>query len=310
MLIKNENINYNEILISVVTITYSHDKYIVDTIEGILKQNYNGPIEFIIANDNSPDNTDIIIREYLENTVIPQNIEIKYTCHKENKGVISNFNWALMQSQGKYIAICEGDDYWIDSNKLKIQVDFLEKNQEYSMCFHNAIINYVDKKNKNHLYNKINESRNVSLEEIINNWSVPTASIVMRKKVIDNLPDWRNNIYSGDYTLILLCLNIGKLYFINEVMSVYNVSLKGSSVSSQIKGNSTFVFNEHIKLLKYFNEYTNEVYISIIKKRIKSLNNEIAYYELKEKGVVKAMMKFPKMFFEKLINRLRIELRL
>lgn len=310
MLIKNENINYNEILISVVTITYSHDKYIVDTIEGILKQNYNGPIEFIIANDNSPDNTDIIIREYLENTVIPQNIEIKYTCHKENKGVISNFNWALMQSQGKYIAICEGDDYWTDPFKLQKQVDFLENNSEYVACYHNAIINYVDKKNKNHLYNKINESRNVSLEEIINNWSVPTASIVMRKKVIDNLPDWRNNIYSGDYTLILLCLNIGKLYFINEVMSVYNVSLKGSSVSSQIKGNSTFVFNEHIKLLKYFNEYTNEVYISIIKKRIKSLNNEIAYYELKEKGVVKAMMKFPKMFFEKLINRLRIELRL
>ena len=296
-------------LVSISCITYNHENYIRDAIEGFLMQKTTFPVEILIHDDASTDKTADIIREY-ENKY-PDIIKPIYQFdNKYSKGISVSETYNFPRARGKYIAMCEGDDYWTDPSKLQKQVDFLENNSEYVACYHNAIINYVDKKNKNHLYNKINESRNVSLEEIINNWSVPTASIVMRKKVIDNLPDWRNNIYSGDYTLILLCLNIGKLYFINEVMSVYNVSLKGSSVSSQIKGNSTFVFNEHIKLLKYFNEYTNEVYISIIKKRIKSLNNEIAYYELKEKGVVKAMMKFPKMFFEKLINRLRIELRL
>jgi len=291
-------------LVSISCITYNHENYIRDAIEGFLMQKTTFPVEILIHDDASTDKTADIIREY-ENKY-PDIIKPIYQFdNKYSKGISVSETYNFPRARGKYIAMCEGDDYWTDPSKLQKQVDFLENNSEYVACYHNAIINYVDKKNKNHLYNKINESRNVSLEEIINNWSVPTASIVMRKKVIDNLPDWRNNIYSGDYTLILLCLNIGKLYFINEVMSVYNVSLKGSSVSSQIKGNSTFVFNEHIKLLKYFNEYTNEVYISIIKKRIKSLNNEIAYYELKEKGVVKAMMKFPKMFFEKLINRLR-----
>lgn len=293
-------------MVSVCMITYNHELFIRNAIEGVLNQKTKFKFELIIGEDCSKDNTRNIVMEY-EN-MYPEIISAQYP--HINRGMMSNFTIVMNSASGKYIALCEGDDCWTDPLKLQKQVDFLENNSEYVACYHNAIINYVDKKNKNHLYNKINESRNVSLEEIINNWSVPTASIVMRKKVIDNLPDWKNNIYSGDYTLILLCLNIGKLYFINEVMSVYNVSLKGSSVSSQIKGNSTFVFNEHIKLLKYFNEYTNEVYISIIKKRIKSLNNEIAYYELKEKGVVKAMMKFPKMFFEKLINRLRIELRL
>jgi glycosyltransferase involved in cell wall biosynthesis len=296
-------------LVSISCITYNHEKYIRDAIEGFLMQKTTFPIEILIHDDASTDNTATIVREY--EVKYPQLIKPIYQTenqYSKKDGTIGRIQRG--RARGKYYATCEGDDYWTDPLKLQKQVEFLENNSEYVACYHNAIINYVDKKNKNHLYNKINESRNVSLEEIINNWSVPTASIVMRKKVIDNLPDWRNNIYSGDYTLILLCLNIGKLYFINEVMSVYNVSLKGSSASSQIKGNSTFVFNEHIKLLKYFNEYTNEVYNSIIKKRIKSLNNEIAYYELKEKGVVKAMMKFPKMFFEKLINRLRIELRL
>ena len=296
-------------IVSIQCITYNHENYIRDAIEGFLMQKTTFPVEILIHDDASNDSTSDIIRVY--ESRFPNLIKPIYQTenqYSKKRGLISKIQ--NDRSKGKYIAKCEGDDYWTDPLKLQKQVDFLENNSEYVACYHNAIINYVDKKNKNHLYNKINESRNVSLEEIINNWSVPTASIVMRKKVIDNLPDWRNNIYSGDYTLILLCLNIGKLYFINEVMSVYNVSLKGSSVSSQIKGNSTIVFNEHIKLLKYFNEYTNEVYISIIKKRIKSLNNEIAYYELKEKGVVKAMMKFPKMFFEKLINRLRIKLRL
>lgn len=297
-------------IVSICCITYNHEDYIRDAIDGFLMQKTSFPIEIIIHDDASTDNTADIIKEYA-NKYPELFVTILQSENQWSKGGGSIYaRFVYPRARGKYIAMCEGDDFWTDPFKLQKQVDFLENNSEYVACYHNAIINYVDKKNKNHLYNKINESRNVSLEEIINNWSVPTASIVMRKKVIDNLPDWRNNIYSGDYTLILLCLNIGKLYFINEVMSVYNVSLKGSSVSSQIKGNSTFVFNEHIKLLKYFNEYTNEVYISIIKKRIKSLNNEIAYYELKEKGVVKAMMKFPKMFFEKLINRLRIELRL
>lgn len=298
MIIKNENINYSEILISVVTITYGHDKYIVDTIEGILKQNYIGPIEFIIANDNSPDNTDKTIREYLENTVIPQNIEIKYTCHKENKGVISNFNWALMQSQGKYIAICEGDDYWIDSNKLKIQVDFLEKNQEYSMCFHNALKDYDVNKTDN--FNTSRKSGEIKIEDIINSWIIPTASIVIRKSILP-LPNWFLNVYSGDQTLALLAISKGKVFYFDMIMSVYRILLRNNtSMSSQVRKKSEYILNEHIKLYSYYLDDSLCTNKKIIEKKINHLKKELKFQQLKKKHIFLTFIQMPVYTFSKL----------
>lgn len=121
--------------VSVVTITYGHENYIIETIKGVLMQMYSGEIEFIIANDNSPDETDKTIADYFSGIIIPKNISVKYTKHKINKGAPFNFSWALEQASGKYIALCEGDDYWIDPFKLQKQVKFLEQNQEYTLCF-------------------------------------------------------------------------------------------------------------------------------------------------------------------------------
>lgn len=117
--------------VSVVTITYMHEDYIVQTLDGVLIQDYPGEIEFIIANDNSQDATDHVIQEYLAVQNIPTNFTIKYTRHEKNKGMIPNFIWALEQASGKYIALCEGDDYWTDPLKLQKQVDFLEGNGRY-----------------------------------------------------------------------------------------------------------------------------------------------------------------------------------
>lgn len=138
--------------VSVVTITYGHEYYITQTIDGVLKQDYPGVIEFIIANDNSPDDTDKILSNYFSQKKIPDNITIKYTNHKINKGAVSNFSWAIAQASGKYVALCEGDDYWTDHFKLQKQVDFLEKNEDYSLCF-------TAKLNVNHQGDFINLAR-------------------------------------------------------------------------------------------------------------------------------------------------------
>ena len=119
--------------VSVSMPTYGQENYILDAIKGVVSQQYDGEIEFIISNDNSPDQTDEIIENYLKNTDIPNNISIKYIKHENNIGAIPNFAWTLQQSSGKYIAICEGDDYWTDPLKLQKQVDFLEENEEYTM---------------------------------------------------------------------------------------------------------------------------------------------------------------------------------
>ena len=118
-------------LVSVVMITYNHEKYIQQAIEGVLMQKINFHIELIIADDTSPDQTENIVKKIIVEH--PNGHWIKYTKHKFNKGVSKNFTWALKQAKGKYIALCEGDDYWTDPLKLQKQVDFLEENENIGL---------------------------------------------------------------------------------------------------------------------------------------------------------------------------------
>jgi glycosyltransferase involved in cell wall biosynthesis len=121
-----------DIFVSVIMITYKHEQFIAKAIEGVLMQKCDFEVELIIADDCSPDKTEEKVFQIIKNH--PKNSWIKYTKHKTNKGMISNFNWALNQCKGKYIAMCEGDDYWTDPLKLQKQVDFLEKTRNIQLA--------------------------------------------------------------------------------------------------------------------------------------------------------------------------------
>ena len=121
-----------EPLLSVVTITYNHEPYIAKCIEGVLIQKVNFPIEFIIAEDCSTDGTRAICEDYAAK--YPELIHL--ITSETNIGYNPNELRAMKAAKGKYIAYCEGDDFWTDPEKLQKQVDFLEKNEEYSICFH------------------------------------------------------------------------------------------------------------------------------------------------------------------------------
>ncbi|UAM96630.1 glycosyltransferase [Polaribacter litorisediminis] len=125
-------------LVSIITITYNHEKYIKDTILGVLKQKCDFDLEFIISNDKSTDNTDGAITQILKGINVPDNIKIRYFNHDKNKGVAENFIWIVEQANGKYLAYCEGDDYWTNPFKLQTQVDLLENNGAISMSTHEA----------------------------------------------------------------------------------------------------------------------------------------------------------------------------
>lgn len=121
-------------LVSVVMITYAHENFIEQAINGVLMQECDFDVELIIANDYSPDKTDEVIKDIIKNH--PKASWIKYIKHKQNIGMMPNFIFALKQAQGKYLALCEGDDYWTDPLKLQKQVDFLEEKEEYVICGH------------------------------------------------------------------------------------------------------------------------------------------------------------------------------
>lgn len=129
-----------EPLLSVVTITYNHEPYIAKCIEGVLMQKVNFPIEFIIAEDCSTDGTRAICEDYAAKY---PNL-IRLVTSESNVGALNNEKRAMLAARGKYIAFCEGDDYWTYPLKLQTQVDFLDAHLDYSVCFHRCLHYDID----------------------------------------------------------------------------------------------------------------------------------------------------------------------
>lgn len=206
-------------ILSIIMITYNHSKYIKQAIESILMQETTFDFELIITNDFSPDNTEEII-----NTIItehPKGNKIKYISHPKNLGMMPNFIFSLKQGSGKYIALCEGDDYWTDPLKLQKQVDFLEKNEDFSICFHNVntlCAGVLKEENIKKTIPEISGIKELAKANFIHN-----LSVVYRNGLIPEFPEYFKKAPIGDYFLHMLNARHGKIKYIDEVMGVYRI---------------------------------------------------------------------------------------
>jgi glycosyltransferase involved in cell wall biosynthesis len=213
-------------LVSIVMITYNHELYIEEAINGVLIQETVFKYELIVANDCSTDSTDDKIQAFLKNH--PKAHCVKYLNHKKNLGMIPNFINALESCVGKYIALCEGDDYWTNPLKIQKQIDFLEKNEKYSATAHQIIVKYENQDKPDHLFNDLTES-DISLDSLFANRKFHTASFVFRKEIIDGNFSLFSNITSGDKAIFLLCGYHGDIRFFEEPMAVYRKNDGGIS---------------------------------------------------------------------------------
>lgn len=174
-------------LLSVVIITYNHESFIAQTIEGVLMQQVNFPIELIIAEDCSTDNTRKICEEYAKE--YPEIIRLITT--QNNVGAIKNEHRAMIATKGKYLAFCEGDDYWTDPLKLQKQVDFMELHPEYSVTFHrcthiNVLTNEQKEDNSGHFFvNTKAEGIDVTIPMFFQSWITQPLTMVFRKDCFD-----------------------------------------------------------------------------------------------------------------------------
>lgn len=226
-------------------ITYNHEAFIKQAIEGVLKQNTNFDIEFIIADDCSTDQTESVINEILENQFKASSI--RYIRHHKNLGMIPNFVFALKKCKGKYIALCEGDDYWIDPLKLQKQVDFLEGNEEYSGIGSNSEVIYEDNPRDKHLYSR-SANETLKLNDLLEARRFHTATFLFRTK--DFKSDFPVNILSGDRLLFMLIACFGKIKLIEDVTAIYRKNVGGISknvTSKQLK--------KDFKIAKYISKY-------------------------------------------------------
>ncbi|WP_018674748.1 glycosyltransferase family 2 protein [Riemerella columbina] len=243
--------NYAVAPVSVVMITYGHEKYISKAIEGVFIQKTNFPIEFIIANDNSPDNTDEVVRNMI--TKSPDHIHVRYTKHEENKGMMGNFIWALQQAKGKYIAYFDGDDYWIDEYKLQKQYDFMEANPEYAICCHNFKGQLGDDIIETTFIDKIDTNNSFDIIDLTKKNFIPTLSSFFRNIPIE-FPEWMLKSPLGDLFLFLNISKYGKIKCLNEKMGVYRMNV---GVWNGKKRNYKKLSKLYYSLAKHFNDTEN-----------------------------------------------------
>lgn len=223
-------------LVSICCITYNHEAYIRSALDGFLMQETDFSYEILIHDDASEDGTADIIREYAE--LYPD--IIKPILREENqysKGIynISVFNFP--RAQGKYIAMCEGDDYWTDPRKLKKQVDYLQSHPDCSLCFHSAGIVSVDGSRAEGMMRPYRRSRRVEPEEIVDKTAgYPTASLVFPAWIVKDLPDYYLNCPVGDIPMQLMMACAGYAWYMDDPMCVYRVGVASSWTSLMKQG--------------------------------------------------------------------------
>lgn len=231
----------NRPLVSIKNLVYNHEKYIAQALDGFLMQKTDFPFEVIVHDDASTDNSAQIIREYekkFPSIIKPiYETENQYSKHDGSLGRIVN-----SKLSGKYVAFCEGDDYWIDENKLQMQVDFLENNLEYGMCYTKAK-QFIQKKRK---FSRRRFGTDVrDFEDLLFNGNrVPTLTTVFRK---DLLNSYLKEIYlqdkswlMGDYPMWLYFAHESKVKFLDKVTSVYRVLENSASHSDNVEKSVTF----------------------------------------------------------------------
>lgn len=214
-------------LVSVFMVTYNHGNYISQAIKSVLIQLTSFPVKLYIGEDCSVDNTGKIIDEFRMN--YPDKIEVIH--NNKNLGAIENayqvYN-ACLKSGSRYIAILEGDDYWLDPNKLQLQVEYLEKNQDAVLCFSNSLI--INEKEEIINYSRVPDKykKTLTQREILSGYCPPANTVMFRRDVLSQgIPAEYLRSLNGDYFLFTLLTENGTAGYIDRITSVYRVHNEG-----------------------------------------------------------------------------------
>lgn len=269
-------------VVSVLCIAFNHEKYIARAIEGVLLQETDFAFELIIHDDASKDGTQNVIKYYSER----YSAIIKVIYQDKNQYSINPHRPlvnAISRSKGKFLAICEGDDYWCDARKLSKQVAVFLENERVSMVFSSAI---QVKDSSTHIRNDYNLSGifNVDLDWVCRKKGgfYPTASVMFKRKSVSKLPAWFFVHPTGDFPLALICKLSGDFYYINEPLVVYQVSSKSVSHKKLSGADLLYdVLGRYKREIRFINLLSREGLLN--SKNIKRDMRAIAEYEVLRK---------------------------
>ena len=264
--------------VSILMITYNHEKYIAQAIESVVSQKTNFDFELVVGEDFSKDNTRKICEQYAAK--YPH--LIKLLPSDKNYGMTPNEVRTLKACTGEYIATCEGDDYWIDNHKLQKQVDFLDANPDFSLCYTDYdTINEIGAHVPNPIMLLNYKEDTYTIEEYIypssgQRIAIPTVTSMYRNTFTFPLPDFYNNAMSTDVAMSLLLATKGKFKFLKDKTAVYRMHPGGITQNEEFKSK---VHRAMFDLFDSFNEYTQFKYNKQISKLLFPAAKTILIYE-------------------------------
>jgi glycosyltransferase involved in cell wall biosynthesis len=212
--------------VTVLVTTYNHEKYIAQALDSVLMQKTNFDYKIIIGEDCSTDRTRSIVVDFQRRN--PR--KIRLLLPRKNLGCGSGnriFAQAFESAQSQYVALLDGDDYWISPTKLQRQADFLDDHPECALCFHNAIRIYEDSNRAPLPYNLKSQKPVSVLEDIWRGNFIAGCAAMFRKDALGNFPEWYYALHYGDWPLYILCAQHGNIGYLDEILGVYRVHGKG-----------------------------------------------------------------------------------
>lgn len=291
-----------KIMVSVMCTAFNHVEYIREALDSMLGQNTDFAYEILVNDDCSTDGTAEVLREYAEKypdkvraffpekNLYSQNIDVYYHTFFPN-------------ARGKYVAFCEGDDFWTDPDKLRLQVEFLEANPEYSACVHNTTLHYCDAAQPDTLLLKREGDMDVEFEHILpgmnNAWH--TSSLMAKTEVLASPTDYYHIASEhgfGDFPYGLMVRNAGKVRYLNRSMSVYRLNSNQAAWSSgfdYVAKKRIFFLDGMVKTLEAFRAHVkDEAILPLLDENL----DEALFRKLNAEGKAKEMLKprFKKVF--------------
>ncbi len=297
----------NKCVVSILCRTYNQVNFISKALDGFVMQKTDFTYEVLIGDDLSTDGTEKIIQQYQRK--YPEILKI--ISRTENLGPIPNLKDLTKFIKGKYVAVCEGDDYWIDEHKLQKQVDFLDKNPDYSVCFNQVIINYLDSDEANTVAPK-NVNETSSFDDLIKGNYIYMNSVMYRWGFPSGLNEqnFNSKAMPADWQLHLHHALKGKIKLLDFIGGVYNRHSAGiwSCSKNPIELHVKFGIAE-IEFYKTFEDSLEKRHYRFLKDKqiyiFRLLVNH--YFEIEDYANLCNLINYDKNMFEKIFKDLGYE---
>lgn len=246
--------NTSDVTVSVLMLTYNQSAYVEQAIRSVMRQHTTFSFRLVIGDDASTDGTTDICRRWQERH--PDRVVLLERAH--NLGLARNFLDTYRHCTSPYIAICEGDDFWLSRHKLQRQVQWLESHPDFVLCFH-RVVNYYEEQGTKSLSNG-RQKRDTCLLDLARSNYISNVSAVFRRLPDDELPPWMEHVSTYDYALHMLNARHGRLHFMSLPMAVYRQH--GRAIWSRTSAGKKVEISLRVRenLMEYFRDLHPEVH--------------------------------------------------